>query len=232
MSDTISALHSYDADKAGSEKLSFSYNDFRSQVGGGWDNVYPPIRARMDKLLTSSTSVVFEGMGSVRCSKIGGVFAQLAKFLGSPLVLKQGENVKTTVRVAPTANGLRCWHRLFIYPDGYEQLVQTSKVMDSKLGFIDAVGAEGEKRLATKMNVWTKGKSLYFSSSVYILRFKYLNITIPSILTPGTLFAEHRDLGDDLFRYILKFDHPLWGETFYQDGVFRMTDYLDKYTIV
>ena len=178
----------------------------------------------MDRLLTSSTPVIFEGRGLVRRSRIGGVFAYLAKIFGAPLVFKRGENVKITVRVAPTSNDLRCWHRLFTYSDGYEQLVQTSKAMDSKLGFIDAVGAEGERRLATKMNVWTEGKSLYFSSCVYVLRFKHFNIPIPLMFTPGALFAEHRDLGKGMFRYILKFNHPLWGETFYQDGIFKMLD--------
>lgn len=201
---------------------SFSYNDFRSQVGGGWENVCPPVKERMDKLLTSNTPVVFEGEGCVRRSKAGWVFAHLAKALGAPLVWKQGENVKTRVIVAPTKNGLRCWRRLFIFPDGYEQLVQTSKAVDPKLGFIDAVGAEGEKLLATKMHVWAEGKSLFFESSMYVLRFKHFNIRIPALLTPGTLFAEHRDLEDGYFRYILKFNHPLWGKTFYQDGVFKM----------
>ena len=206
------------------EKPTFSPQDFRSDVIGGWDNVYFPVRERMDRLLTSSKPVVFQGEGCVRRSKLGWLFAYGSKILGTPLVWKAGENVKTVVTVAPTKNGLRCWHRLFIFSDGYKQLVQTSKVIDSKLGFIDAVGAEGEKRLATKMRVWANGKSLFFESTMYVLRFKYFNLKIPSILTPGTLFAEHRDLGNGDFRYILKFTHPIWGETFYQDGVFKMMD--------
>ena len=206
------------------KKQSFPYRDFRSQVGGGWENVYQPVRERMDKLLTSNAPVVFEGLGCIRCSNIGWIFSHLARLLGAPLVWKQGEDVKTVVTVAPTKNNLRCWHRSFIFPDGSRQLVQTSKVMDSRLGFIDAVGANGEGRLATKMRVWSKDKSLFFSSGLYLLRFGSLNISIPSILTPGTLYAEHRDLGGGSFRYILKFTHPIWGETFYQDGVFHMVE--------
>lgn len=197
-------------------------NDFRSQVEGGWENVYTPVRERMDLLLTSNKPVIFKGTGCVRRSKIGWLFAHGARLLGAPLVWKQDENVKTTVTVAKTDNNLRCWHRLFIFPSGYEQLVQTSKVMDSKLGFIDAVGARGEKRLATKMRVWAKDQSLFFESKTYILRFKHFNLQIPGFLTPGTLFAEHRDLGEGNFRYTLEFNHPFWGQTFYQDGIFKM----------
>lgn len=200
------------------------HKDFRSQVGGGWENVHPAVRARMDKLLTSPTATTFEGKGCVRRSKLGWIFAHLSKLFGAPLVWKQGEDVKTIVRVTPTKGGLRCWNRLFVFPDGSEQLVQTTKVVDPKFGFLDAVGTEGEKALAMQMKVWTEGKSLYFSSTVYLLRFPYFTIRIPSIFTPGTLSAEHRDEGNGRFRYILKFNHPLWGETFYQDGLFRMVD--------
>lgn len=223
MFDTALTPNTYEMGNT-NEADSFSCNDFRSQVIGGWDNVYPAVRERMDKLLTSTRPIIFEGEGCARRSRIGCIFAYLARTSGAPLVWRQGENVKTRVTVAPTKNGLRCWHRLFVFPDGYEQLIQTSKAMDPTLGFIDAVGAEGEKRLATKMDVWTKGKSLFFASSMYIVRFKYFNIRIPAFFTPGTLFAEHRDLGNGNFRYILKFTHPFWGETFYQDGIFRMVD--------
>lgn len=200
------------------------YNDFRSQVKGGWNNVHPDIRDRMNQLLTSPTPTVFEGDGCVRCSKIGYIFAHITKLFGSPLVWHQGENVKTTVTVAPTKNGLRCWHRLFKFEDGTEQMVQTTKVVDPKFGFLDVVGTEGEKRLTTQMNVWAGNKSLYFESTAYWLRFKYFRLRVPALFTPGKLFAEHRDEGNGYFRYTIKFNHFLWGETFYQDGIFRMID--------
>lgn len=199
-------------------------SDFRSHVKGGWDQVHPSIRARMDKLLTSQSETVFEGRGCVRRSRIGGVFAYLSKLLGSPLLWRQGEDVITTVRIAPTTNGLRCWHRQFTFSDGYQQLVQTTKMVSPELGMLDAVGAQGEKLLATKMRVWSEGKSLCFESTGYFLRFRHLNMPIPSIFTPGALYAEHRDEGNGMFRYILAFRHPLWGETFYQDGLFKMLD--------
>ncbi len=200
------------------------HNDFRSHVEGGWENVCPAVRTRMDKLLTSTEATTFEGTGCVRRSKIGWVYAHLCRAFGAPLVWKTGENVNITVRVAPTNNRLRCWHRLFRFPDGSEQLVQTSKLVDPKLGILDAVGAQGEKTLAMRMRVWTEGKSLHFACTGYILRFRWFNLSIPTILTPGTLYAQHCDEGNGYFRYILKFTHPLWGETFYQDGLFRMLD--------
>ena len=199
-------------------------NDFRSLVAGGWETVDPAIRARMDRLLTAAVPTVFEGEGCVRRSRLGWLFAQLSRVLGGPLVRNQGERVKTIVRVVPTENGLRCWHRLYQFPDGSMQLVETTKVVDPKLGFLDAVGAKGEGALAMQMNVWAESKSLHFSSSRYFLRFRYLTVRIPPFFTPGTLSAEHRDEGNGWFRYSLKFSHPLWGETFYQDGRFKMVD--------
>jgi len=203
------------------EESSYSHNDFRSHVGGGWENVYPPVRARMNKLLTSPSETVFKGKGVVRCSKIGWCFAQFCRLLGSPLFWKQGNDTALVVKVVPTPNGLRCWHRSFEFADGTTQIVKTTKVVDSKLGFLDAVGEQGEKMLATKMDVWTKGKSLHFKGTRYFLRLGLFNLPIPNILTPGTLRAEHKDLGNGNFQYILSFKHPIWGETFYQDGIFR-----------
>lgn len=51
-----------------------------------------------------------------------------------------------------------------------------------------------------------------------------MTVRIPTLLTPGTLTAEHRDEGNGWFRYTLNFNHPLWGETFYQDRLFRMVE--------
>lgn len=200
------------------------HNDFRSLVEGGWQNVHPTVRARMDRLLTSPSATVFRGTGCVRRSLIGGVFAHLSRLLGAPLVWKQGENVTTTVSVEPTRNGLRCWHRQFTFPDGSNQLVQTTKVVTKDQGLMDAVGAQGEKMLHTKMRIWTEGKSLCFESTGYFLRFLSFTMPVPSILTPGKLFAEHRDEGGGKFRYIMAFNHPIWGETFYQDGIFELIE--------
>ena len=195
--------------------------DFRSEMEEEWETVYPSVRARMDMLLTSSQPVVFEGTGVVWCSKIGWFFAQIARLFGAPLLWKQGKNVTIRVTVAPTKDNSRCWQRDYVFPDGACQRVLTSKVIDERLGFIDAVGAEGERLLATKMQVWAEGKSLFFASSAYFLRFKYFNLLLPALFTPGRLFAEHRDLGNGYFQYTIKFTHPLWGATFFQDGVFR-----------
>ncbi|NOT72922.1 MAG: DUF4166 domain-containing protein [Hyphomicrobium sp.] len=178
----------------------------------------------MDQLLTSERDTIFVGVGFVRRSGAGWFYAQLSRLLGGPLVWRQGEQVTTTVRVAPTTNGLRCWHRTFTFEDGSQQLVQTTKVVDPKLGLLDAVGAQGEKILAMRMRVRTEGKSLHFVSDGYVLRIGRLAIPVPSLIGPGQLHAEHRDLGDGEFLYSLQFDHPIWGQTFHQEGVFRQLD--------
>lgn len=198
------------------------HNDFRALVGGGWDAVDPAVRARMDRLLTAGGATTFIGTACVKRSATGWLYAQICRAFGAPLVWKAGERVKTTVSVAPTANGLRCWHRHYVFEDGTEQLVQTTKLVDPRLGILDAVGAQGERRLATRMKIWTEGKSLHFESTSYVFRFGRFFLRVPALLTPGVLHAEHRDLGDGTFLYTLHFDHPLWGRTFSQDGIFQM----------
>ncbi len=192
----------------------FVSSDFRSHVEGGWSTVHPAIRDRMDRMLESPHATVFRGTGCVKRSRIGLFFAVVSRIFGSPLVAKQGEQVTTTVRVAPTENGFRCWHRHFVFPDGGQKLVQTTKMISPTFGMMDVVGARGESLLGTRMRIWSEGKSLCFQSTGYVLRFRSFTVRIPSILTPGVLYAEHRDQGNGSFRYMLSFRHPLWGETF------------------
>lgn len=200
------------------------HSDFRMLVEGGWDKVHPQVRERMDRLLTAEVPTVFEGTGRVRRSRIGWLFAQASRLLGAPLVRHEGESVNTSVTIAPTDNGLRCWHRRFTFEDGSQQLVQTTKLVAPGLGILDAVGTRGERTLLTRMRVWTEGRSLHFESTGYVLRLGPFRLPVPSLLTPGTLHAEHRDEGGGRFRYILAFRHTLWGETFYQDGLFTMVE--------
>ncbi len=206
------------------ESTSALHNDFRALVVGGWNSVDPAVRDRMDRLLTAGTATTFIGVGCVRRSKLGWCFAQLSRLLGGPLVVRQGERVTTIVRIAPTSNGLRCWHRTFLFEDGSHQLVQTTKLVHPRLGLLDAVGAQGERRLTTRMIVRADGKSLHFTSEGYFLRVGRFNLSIPSLMTPGRLTAEHRDIGGGKFVYTLMFNHPLWGQTFFQEGIFQMQD--------
>lgn len=196
-------------------------SDFRSHVEGGWRCVDANVRARMDRLLTSQEPTTFEGIGCVRRSKIGWVFAHLSRMFGSPLIYDHGTDVKTTVSIVPTGNGLRCWHRKFQFSDGTMREVKTTKMASDKFGLMDGVGDRGQNALATKMRIWSSGKSLCFQSTGYVLRFRRFTVAIPAFLTPGTLHAEHTDIDGETFRYTLSFRHPLWGETFYQSGLFR-----------
>ena len=105
------------------------HNDFRAAVQGGWDQVHPSVRARMDDVLTAPQGTLFEGEGYVRRSAVGWLYAQAARLFGAPLVWRQGERVKITFRVAPTLNDLRCWHRTYTFQDGARRRVETTKML-------------------------------------------------------------------------------------------------------
>jgi hypothetical protein len=40
-------------------------------------------------------------------------------------------------------------------------------------------------------------------------------------MTPGTAEVRHTELGQGHFRFTLTFDHPWFGRTVMQDGIFR-----------
>lgn len=196
-------------------------SDFRKFVEGGWEKVDPNIRRRMDHLLTANQTVTFKGNCCMRRTKIGFLFAKLSALFGSPLVSEEHESVVSTVSIVPLGNGLRCWHRLFEFPNGIRQTVKTTKSVAGSLGVIDALGKGDRGILITRMRVWATGCSLRFESQGYFIRIGSMRLRMPILLTPGTFHAEHEDLDGEKFRYTLSFRHPLWGETFRQEGIFK-----------
>jgi hypothetical protein len=63
--------------------------------------------------------------------------------------------------------------------------------------------------------------SLVFRSRRFFWRMGGVSIALPVWLTPGIAEVRHTDLGNGLFRFTLTFDHPWFGRTVFQDGLFE-----------
>ncbi len=50
------------------------------------------------------------------------------------------------------------------------------------------------------------------------------HVPLPHLLTPGDAHVVHRDEGDGWFRFTLSFRHRLFGETYFQEGLFHQTE--------
>ncbi|MDR7270325.1 hypothetical protein J2X20_002983 [Pelomonas saccharophila] len=154
----------------------------------------------------------YHGLMDMRCSRLGRVLAWLVKPLRSPLAAANASGVPTTVRVRAVGAGV-VWERSF--ENGVGRVFSTKE--------LDAGGRLQERTrggLGMALNVFEHDGALVFQSHRYFLDLGGLRLVMPRLLSPGTCRVEHRDLGDGLFRFTLSMDHPVWGETFHQTGVF------------
>jgi hypothetical protein len=71
------------------------------------------------------------------------------------------------------------------------------------------------------LDVFADHGSLVFRSREFFWRWSGVSVPLPLWLTPGIAEVRHTDLGESRFRFTLSFDHPWFGRTVFQDGVFR-----------
>lgn len=166
--------------------------------------------------------VTYAGQMELRCSVVGHVYAALASLLGGPLTHLNTTAVPTTVRVCDNGCGGVMWERAFhTEPHGHARIVRSTK----ELGADGSLLERTDGGLSMSLDVFEERGALVFRSRSFWLvlnmgRLGNVRLPVPALLTPGTCRVEHTDLGEGLFRFTLRMEHSLWGETFYQSGVF------------
>ena len=71
------------------------------------------------------------------------------------------------------------------------------------------------------MRVFAEAGSLHFLSTGYFVRLGRWRLPIPALLSPGQTHVIHADRGNGRFSFTMTVRHPLYGETFFQDGWFH-----------
>ncbi len=72
------------------------------------------------------------------------------------------------------------------------------------------------------LRVYERGGGLHFVSHGYYFALgKRLRIPLPAWLSPGVTHVEHHDQAAGWFRFTMTVTHPLFGELFYQTGLFH-----------
>ena len=158
---------------------------------------------------------------SLRCSRMGRLYAGLAQIFGGPLTRTCAEAVPTTVGVFGDGRGGVVWERSFHLADGRAaRVVRSTKELGAEGGLLERT----DGGLSMALDVFEESGALVFRSRRYYLVVRGLRVPVPHVLTPGVCRVEHRDLGSGHFRFTLSMVHPLWGETFHQSGVFADPD--------
>lgn len=200
--------------EAGHQRL-----DLAALVGPrGWSRLPPAVHRRFGAAHADTT---YRGHMNLRCSRVGRLYAGLARVFGGPLTRTCADGVPTSVRVFDNGRGGVVWERSFHRSGGGAvRVVRSTKELGVDGGLLERT----DGGLSMALDVFEESGALVFCSRRFYFLLGALRLPVPHLLTPGVCRVEHRDLGAGHFRFTLSMVHPLWGETFHQSGVFTDPD--------
>jgi hypothetical protein len=185
-----------------------------------WRRLPPAVRARFGEPVVAVDYIgEFE---IVRASWLGLALATFCRLIGTPVVPRTGVNVPAVVRVGPTSEGV-AWHREYRWPRSEPCLVRSTKVIEPDGSLVERLPA----RLCMPLRVYEQTGALHFVSHGYYFEFGAIGkgrgtrIPLPAWLSPGVTHVEHHDKAGGWFRFTMTVTHPLFGELFYQTGLFH-----------
>jgi Domain of unknown function (DUF4166) len=193
---------------------------FRQLLGEpAWRGLAPAIHSRFGIKPLPGQVIEYAGrMTAVRASPIGRVFGHLCRLIGSPIAPYTGDDVAISVFVqrADDGDGV-VWRREYLFPGRGKVVARSVKKVDGADSLLECF-ASG---FTMRMRVFAEGGSLHFLSTGYFVRLGPWRLPIPSLLAPGQTHVIHADRGNGMFSFIMSVRHPVYGETFFQDGWFR-----------
>ena len=184
-----------------------------------WAALPVPIRRRFSKRVAGGETAVYSGLVEHTClSRLGWLFAQLARLCGGPLPLAELSGVPAVVSVTEDmVTGGQIWTRLYARRDGFPQIIHSSKRFAGPTGLEEYVG----RGVGMELTVHVEKDALLFRSARYFFRIGRLGFSLPSWLTPGALTVTHAELGEGCFTFTLDVVHPFFGPVVHQHAVFR-----------
>lgn len=202
--------------------ISESLGDLRFRAllsASDWQSLPAPIRRRFSKRVAGGESAVYAGeVVATRLTRVGWLFAQLARLCGGPLPLSALQGVPAVVSVTEDmVTGGQIWTRLYARCNGFPQIIHSSKRFSGPTGLEEYVG----RGIGMELMVHAEQGALLFRSARYFFRLGRLTLHLPAWLTPGALTVGHTELGEGRFTFTLDVDHPFFGRVVHQHAVFR-----------
>ena len=189
------------------------HNDTILRIIGA--RAWASLPARVQHRFETTTRTVYEGETDTRMSIVGRLFSLALFAFGAPVPVLAGKR-PATVFVGVRDGGMS-WTRVYRGPAGLAFSVRSIKRL-SEDGRLFECCAGGWAML---LDVFADQGSLVFRSCRYFWRYGPVSIPLPVWMTPGIAEVRHTDMGEGRFRFTLSFDHPWFGRTLFQDGIFR-----------
>jgi hypothetical protein len=193
---------------------------FRRLMGeSAWRGLAPAIQSRFGVKPLPGQVVEYAGrMTAVRASPIGRLFGQLCRLIGSPIAPYTGDDVPISVFVhqAPDGDGV-VWRREYFFPGRGMVTARSVKQVDGADSLLECFA----RGVTMRMRIFAEAGSLHFLSIGYFVRLGRCRLPIPALLSPGQTHVVHADRGNGRFSFTMTVRHPLYGETFFQDGWFH-----------
>jgi hypothetical protein len=191
---------------------------YRTLLGdAAWSRLTPAIRGRFSVKPAVDARIIYRGTMQVERSGMGWVFAQAAKLFGRPVVSGRGANVPVDVTLSGHADGGVIWTRRYLFAGRPPITASSIKRFNPRDGLVEySTGGLGMRLLVTEAD-----GGLHFDSVCHFIQIGTARIPLPHWITPGAVHVEHRDEGHGRFRFRMTVRHPVWGQTFFQDGIFE-----------
>jgi len=176
-----------------------------------WASLPAAVQFRFSRV----TPALYRGATDTRLSVVGRFFAWSLLPFGAPLPVLTG--VREALVEVSVKDGDMSWTRITRGPLGLTFQVRSIK-RPSQDGRLLECCAGGWTML---LDVTAEDGVLVFRSRQFYWRLASISVPLPLAATPGAAEVRHADLGHGRFRFTLTFDHPFFGRTVFQDGVFE-----------
>lgn len=195
------------------EEITDGHNDTIARIIGAraWLSLPQDVQHRFAR----TSPATYQGDTDTSLNVVGQVFALVLLAFGAPIPVLSGKR-KARVFVNVKDGGMS-WTREYRGPAGLAFRVRSIKRL-SEDGRLFECCRGGWTML---LDVFADRGSLVFRSRNFYWRMGFVSIALPLWMTPGIAEVRHTDLGQGAFRFTLTFDHPWFGRTVFQDGVFH-----------
>jgi len=194
-------------------------NAYREALGSkAWRRLDPAVRCRFSVRPVADGAIRYRGvMDRVELSFMGWCFAQACRLIGTPLAPYRARGVPMEIELAEVENPAGvAWKRTYRFARRPPFTVLSVKSHDLSGGLTEHIGSGFSMRLRLE----EEGGCLVFRSVGYDVRLLGRLVKIPDWLTPGITTVLHEQLHGDHFRFVLSVQHPILGQTIYQEGEF------------